>query len=1057
MLLHFRQGIVEAQIPTFIQVTYPHVDLIVTDTNCTIAFAAGQKDYLFTEQQSVAKAWGPLHLGVDQWLYWDLDIRTGNRTFGITKVAPIVSPTQPASPVMDQHWYNSSTNEMKIWTGAAWVKRIRTFACKLAQGRIPVSMSVNAPLFTGTQVGNNTTTYVGHILYDATTGNAIRDASGNFMTTEDNLSTKTISLSQVKVASIIVEGVAQQNMAAYTIVRFTDFGKIVHADQFIANQPIQYGIIEQSVTVGQTVNVVTNGMVSSESFDFTSIGVNALLYCDAAGRLVANPVIPGQVPVAVVVDRKTIQLGVALASSTDTIPVINLATDTVCGISRLSVPAEDSEDPIVVGDNDPRFDSYVRKTGDTMTGPLYLYGGPTQDLHAATKKYVDDSRTPAAGNQYEVQYNIGGQFAASNALRLAMPDESYNGMSLNVGSSDHISATITTSTWAGNLQIEGGGRQDSQPGSAVLQGGALYTTTSPAGGPGTIFGGHAMVTGGPASGEFGRAGDAWMQGGTGDWINGRSLIFGGTNYNTELGRSTANGGNVQIAGGAAQGVTSTHDGGGVSISGGRAEGSGTPGTVQIFTDETSRIAYDPTGAWLLGPTMNPGTTGQVLTSNGVGEAPTWNTVSGGSGLSDRIVDGIVMQRVVDTEDGNGTNTLTIGPAMVVESTKNVTTFFDTSVPAWVNVYTPNSASESGVSASVVRVSDGTITIGQTWTESPQPLVVRHDDSGTVVWATTLNNVDGVNGQATGEGQTISYDASNDRVVCTVTYPDSNPTAIGLFVIDATTGVVDSAAVIDSCITAVTQAFTDGGSTITVCGVSTTSTAVVARIDQYTGAVYTITNIQMPSTGHSRAYASGMAYDYDAGDASLYVVGSWVADTNDGAFVAKLDIGLNLVWIKKVNNTLQSVVYSFDAVRVISGIIHVIGTYQDTSGANIEKGLCVLGINAQTQSIAFDRRYKIPDTMSNGTFYLATTAIDMTDLTSMYIAYVASDDTIGGSLVWGLIKTEVPSGNVIWAATTRPHGTYVDLGFGWEYAMGSISINQHTLAMTGWYETSSDEY
>lgn len=309
MLLHFRQGIVETQIPTFVQVTYPHVDLIVTDTNCTIAFAAGQKDYLFTEQQSVAKAWGPLYLGIDQWLYWDLDIRTGNRTFGITKVAPIVSPTQPASPAMDQHWFNTLTNEMKIWTGAAWVKRIRVFACKLAQGRIPVSVSANAPLFTGTQVGNNTTTYAGHILYDATTGNAIRDAVGNFMTTEDALSTKTISLSQVKVASIIVEGVAQQNMAAHTIVRFTDFGKIEHADQFTADQQIRFGIIEQSVTVGQTVNVVTDGMISSESFDFSDVGVNALLYCDAAGQIVTNPVVPNQSPIGVVVDRKTLQLG----------------------------------------------------------------------------------------------------------------------------------------------------------------------------------------------------------------------------------------------------------------------------------------------------------------------------------------------------------------------------------------------------------------------------------------------------------------------------------------------------------------------------------------------------------------------------------------------------------------------------------------------------------------------------------------------------------------------------------------------------------------------------
>jgi hypothetical protein len=33
---------------------------------------------------------------------------------------------------------------------------------------------------------------------------------------------------------------------------------------------------------------------------------------------------------------------------------------------------------------------HVLKSGDTMLGPLTLPGAPTMDLHAATKKYVDD-------------------------------------------------------------------------------------------------------------------------------------------------------------------------------------------------------------------------------------------------------------------------------------------------------------------------------------------------------------------------------------------------------------------------------------------------------------------------------------------------------------------------------------------------------------------------------------------------------------------------------------------------------------------------------------------
>ena len=43
------------------------------------------------------------------------------------------------------------------------------------------------------------------------------------------------------------------------------------------------------------------------------------------------------------------------------------------------------------------WDGKLDKSGGTMTGTLTLSGAPTADLHAATKKYVDDSMA-AAGN-----------------------------------------------------------------------------------------------------------------------------------------------------------------------------------------------------------------------------------------------------------------------------------------------------------------------------------------------------------------------------------------------------------------------------------------------------------------------------------------------------------------------------------------------------------------------------------------------------------------------------------------------------------------------------------
>ena len=41
----------------------------------------------------------------------------------------------------------------------------------------------------------------------------------------------------------------------------------------------------------------------------------------------------------------------------------------------------------------------VDKAGDTMTGALTLSGAPTSNLHAATKKYVDDNAGGGGGTK----------------------------------------------------------------------------------------------------------------------------------------------------------------------------------------------------------------------------------------------------------------------------------------------------------------------------------------------------------------------------------------------------------------------------------------------------------------------------------------------------------------------------------------------------------------------------------------------------------------------------------------------------------------------------------
>ena len=101
-----------------------------------IASAAHKSEnYLIDERSSVAAAW---NLAWDQsWgsepgshgyhLYWDINISSGVISRGITPWVPVTG-TQPTLPSIDQHWFDKSENVMKVWSGSAWVPKIRVFA-----------------------------------------------------------------------------------------------------------------------------------------------------------------------------------------------------------------------------------------------------------------------------------------------------------------------------------------------------------------------------------------------------------------------------------------------------------------------------------------------------------------------------------------------------------------------------------------------------------------------------------------------------------------------------------------------------------------------------------------------------------------------------------------------------------------------------------------------------------------------------------------------------------------------------------------------------------------
>lgn len=130
MKVSFRQGIVRHQTdgannPLFLQASGSTVTLYVSPDPTIFTVTNGMAEYLYTEPTTVTSAWaGPFSPGSDYWLYWDLSLTTGLRTFGHTIFEPIEQSDAPSTPAVDQHWFNTTDRKMYVWQGNSWSERI---------------------------------------------------------------------------------------------------------------------------------------------------------------------------------------------------------------------------------------------------------------------------------------------------------------------------------------------------------------------------------------------------------------------------------------------------------------------------------------------------------------------------------------------------------------------------------------------------------------------------------------------------------------------------------------------------------------------------------------------------------------------------------------------------------------------------------------------------------------------------------------------------------------------------------------------------------------------
>lgn len=481
MRVPFRQGIVRCLDSGFLTVGAQYVTLNVLDTPTVITLAHGSVDYMFVEQRSAVNAWGPITAGVDQWLYWDLNTQTAQRTFGITMVRPVHQSTPPISPVNDQHWFDTATGTMKVWNSIAnrWVERIRVFACELNDGAVPLSMSANSPDFKGTQVGISRACLAGTILFDVATGKPLRTSDNKFLTGETKLQAITGATSNLKTEAILLEAEAQENMPAYTVVEFVSLGRVRAANQFTTDSHKQFGIIETDARIGDIVVVTTTGVISNPAWEWTS--VNMLLYTNNHGQLVTAPIGNGK-PVGTVIDTNKILLFAVAGGGSSGTANIGPATTTNLGSIKVSVIPTDPSSPVAVGDNDPRIVNALSRTGGTMTGGLTLADDPTDALHAATKQYVDAGLSTKAdtNHDHDADYiNISGDSMSGPLVLAADPTQPLQAATKQyVDTIAASSGTVHTKTNNGALPLYIGMPVHSSGVGTVARANANTATTS---------------------------------------------------------------------------------------------------------------------------------------------------------------------------------------------------------------------------------------------------------------------------------------------------------------------------------------------------------------------------------------------------------------------------------------------------------------------------------------------------------------------------------------------------------------------------------------------------
>ena len=292
MRLTFRQGLARYQTDVYATPTYlqkssqsgEFINLVVSPDPTIIVFAHRGASYVIEESKTVLHAWGPFPTGqiaTTKWLYWDVDLLDASLSRGYTVIQPEVAPVAPANPRDDQHWFDTTEKQMKVWNGRKWIEKIRVFA------GVYSSLAIIQPMPLGSQAGQTGDFNAGDLVLDSY-NKPVRQFDGTFLTTVSKLSVINSGTKQFKLEGEVISGMADEPIAKFSFIQIKPNRRIILARSDDWKSRIA-GIVTEDLYKSEIGIVTTSGLVRNERWSFPKIAVGRPIFCGVTGEVTLTP------------------------------------------------------------------------------------------------------------------------------------------------------------------------------------------------------------------------------------------------------------------------------------------------------------------------------------------------------------------------------------------------------------------------------------------------------------------------------------------------------------------------------------------------------------------------------------------------------------------------------------------------------------------------------------------------------------------------------------------------------------------------------------------------